>query len=134
MDGTWRFGIKHPCVDDIDDVEGFILKTSRDTHIACVHVPYRDSHPRFAIIYSHPSGSDLSDHLIGVPSLKDMARFYRCDIYSYDYSGYGLSSGHPGEANQNADIRAVYEHLTKARKCSPDKVCLIKIFLKMVTK
>ncbi|EYB89154.1 hypothetical protein Y032_0235g3183 [Ancylostoma ceylanicum] len=46
---------------------------------------------------------------MGVPNLLDLARFYKCDVYSYDYSGYGISSGHPSESNQKADIRAIYD-------------------------
>ena len=106
--GTWQVGICHPCMDDVDDAEAFVLETSRNNFIGCVKIAC-GGRPRFSMIYSHPSGSDLSDHLVGVPSLKDMARFYRCDIYCYDYSGYGISTGSPTESNQNADIRAVYQ-------------------------
>ncbi|GMR54260.1 hypothetical protein PMAYCL1PPCAC_24454, partial [Pristionchus mayeri] len=45
------------------------------------------------------------------------------DVYGFDYSGYGLSSGHPSERNMYADIHAVYDHV---RKEQPDKkICLI---------
>uniref|UniRef100_A0A0K0DG34 Peptidase_S9 domain-containing protein n=1 Tax=Angiostrongylus cantonensis TaxID=6313 RepID=A0A0K0DG34_ANGCA len=77
-------------------------------YIACVRVPTQ-SYSRYSILYSHPNASDLSDHVIGVPSLIDVARFYKCDVYAYDYSGYGISSGHASESNQKADIRAIYD-------------------------
>ncbi|KIH63431.1 hypothetical protein ANCDUO_06268, partial [Ancylostoma duodenale] len=77
-------------------------------YIACVRIA-APGRSRYSILYSHPNASDLSDHLMGVPSLLDLARFHKCDVYSYDYSGYGISSGHPSESNQKADIRALYD-------------------------
>ncbi|VDL66642.1 unnamed protein product, partial [Nippostrongylus brasiliensis] len=77
-------------------------------YIACVRVPTRST-SRYTILYSHPNASDLSDHLVGVPNLMDLARFHKCDVYSYDYSGYGISSGHASESNLRSDIRALYD-------------------------
>ncbi|PIO56879.1 hypothetical protein TELCIR_21720, partial [Teladorsagia circumcincta] len=104
-----RIGHKHPCADDIDDVEAFVLRTSKNNYIACVRIKAQRSEPRYSIIYSHPNASDLSDHLVGVPNLIDVARVHKCDVYSYDYSGYGISSGHASESNLKADVRAVYD-------------------------
>lgn len=68
-----RIGHRHPCADDIDDVEAFIVRTKRKNYIACVRVATQDV-SRYTILYSHPNASDLSDHLIGVPNLIDLAR------------------------------------------------------------
>ena len=35
----------------------------------------------------------------------------RCDVFAYDYSGYGQSSGSPSEYQLNADIDAAYHYL-----------------------
>ncbi|CAD6200217.1 unnamed protein product [Caenorhabditis auriculariae] len=96
-----------------------------DIHIACAYIPCPSRLPRFVVIYSHPNGSDISDHLIGVPSLLDFARFYKCDVYTYDYSGYGISSGCPGERQMYADIDAVYEYVVNEKKVKPSELVLL---------
>uniref|UniRef100_A0A7S0N1S3 Serine aminopeptidase S33 domain-containing protein n=1 Tax=Pyramimonas obovata TaxID=1411642 RepID=A0A7S0N1S3_9CHLO len=40
-----------------------------------------------------------------------MAHKLNVDIYAYDYSGYGASTGRPSEKNTYADITAVYDHI-----------------------
>ncbi|WKY03783.1 hypothetical protein Q1695_005050 [Nippostrongylus brasiliensis] len=119
-----RIGHRHPCADDIEDVEAFVLKTSKKNYIACVRVPTRST-SRYTILYSHPNASDLSDHLVGVPNLMDIARFHKCDVYSYDYSGYGISSGHASESNLRSDIRALYDHILSERGVRADEIVLI---------
>uniref|UniRef100_A0A1I7UIQ3 Peptidase_S9 domain-containing protein n=1 Tax=Caenorhabditis tropicalis TaxID=1561998 RepID=A0A1I7UIQ3_9PELO len=94
-------------------------------HWMCLRALSRRPTPRFTLLYSHPNGSDLSDHLIGVPSLIDIARFYRCEVYSYDYSGYGISGGIASEKNVYADIRAVYEYITQEKRIDPKRVVLL---------
>uniref|UniRef100_A0A0N4XBB7 Hydrolase_4 domain-containing protein n=1 Tax=Haemonchus placei TaxID=6290 RepID=A0A0N4XBB7_HAEPC len=115
----------HPCADDIEDVEAFIVRTRRNNYVACVRIPVSGI-PRYSILYSHPNASDLSDHLVGVPNLIDMARFHKCDVYSYDYCGYGISSGYASESNMKADIRAVYDVIFfTCAKRNPDQIVLI---------
>ncbi|CAI5443565.1 unnamed protein product [Caenorhabditis angaria] len=123
LDVRYHVGMRHPCADDIQKVEGFFLRTSRNNKIPCVHVKCPDGPARFTILYSHPNGSDLSDHLIGTPNFVDLARFYHCDVYSYDYTGYGISKGFPSEQNMYADVRAVYEHILLT--VQPDKIVLL---------
>ncbi|ULT93332.1 hypothetical protein L3Y34_003071 [Caenorhabditis briggsae] len=122
----YRFGLSHPCADDVKYVNAFTVKTAKKNTLGCVYIPCPDNRPpRFTLLYSHPNGSDLSDHLVGVPSLIDIARFYRCEVYSYDYSGYGISGGFASEANLYADIRAVYEHITIEKHVDPSRLILL---------
>lgn len=44
-----------------------------------------------------------------------LANSLGCEIYCYDYSGYGLSSGKPSEANIYEDVRTVYQHILETR-------------------
>ncbi|EFO90441.1 hypothetical protein CRE_18349, partial [Caenorhabditis remanei] len=123
----YRFGLSHPCAEDVKHARGFALKTANGNTIACIHIPCPDvsSSPRFTLLYSHPNGSDLSDHLVGVPSLIDLARFYRCEVYSYDYSGYGISGGIASEHNLYADIRAIYQYITMEKHVDPSRIVLL---------
>lgn len=38
------------------------------------------------------------------------------DVYFFDYSGYGLSTGKPSEAKVYMDIEAVYEYIRAERR------------------
>ncbi|CAB3406260.1 unnamed protein product [Caenorhabditis bovis] len=122
----YSVGILHHCANDVEEAEGFIVVTSRKKYVACVYIkcPTGDK-PRFTMLYSHPNGSDISDHLIGMPSLIDMARFYRCDVYTYDYTGYGMSRGSSSERNMYADISAVYNHIIEVRNVPASKIVMM---------
>lgn len=58
------------------------------------------------MIYSHGSRSDLGS---SYPTLIDMASIVKCDIISYDYSGYGYSEGAPSESEIFSDIEHVID-------------------------
>lgn len=64
--------------------------------------------PRYTVLFSHGNAVDLGQ----------MSSFYiglgtriNCNIFSYDYSGYGVSSGKPSEKNLYADIDAAWQAL-----------------------
>ncbi|GMS82312.1 hypothetical protein PENTCL1PPCAC_4487 [Pristionchus entomophagus] len=76
------------------------------------------------IIFAQPNSSDIGSfmqpHSVSFAAL---ANAMHMDIYAFDYSGYGLSSGYPSERNVYADVHAVYDYVRKER---PDKrICLI---------
>ncbi|TKR78361.1 hypothetical protein L596_019173 [Steinernema carpocapsae] len=120
----YRFGFEHQCAAEIEKVDCFFLRTSRNSLIACVFVrsPYRNA--RYTIVYAHPNASDISDHLSGCPSFHEVARFLNCDIISFDYSGYGISSGRPTEANVYADALAVFDYLIQKKKVPMENIIL----------
>lgn len=47
-----------------------------------------------------------------------------CNIFSYDYSGYGVSSGKPSEKNLYADIDAAWHALRTRYGISPENIIL----------
>ena len=64
--------------------------------------------PRYTVLFSHGNAVDLgqmSSFYIGLGSR------INCNIFSYDYSGYGVSSGKPSEKNLYADIDAAWQAL-----------------------
>lgn len=74
---------------------------------ACAPVPLTYA-PRYTVLFSHGNAVDLGQ----------MSSFYiglgtriSCNIFSYDYSGYGVSSGRPSEKNLYADIDAAWQAL-----------------------
>ncbi|KAG8651951.1 alpha/beta hydrolase domain-containing protein 17B isoform X2 [Manihot esculenta] len=67
-------------------------------------------HPfaRFTLLYSHGNAADLGQmHDLFI----ELRAHLRVNIMSYDYSGYGASSGKPSEFNTYYDIEAVYNCL-----------------------
>lgn len=47
-----------------------------------------------------------------------------CNIFSYDYSGYGMSTGKPTEKNLYADIDAAWHALRTRYGISPENIIL----------
>ncbi|ANM62411.1 alpha/beta-Hydrolases superfamily protein [Arabidopsis thaliana] len=67
-------------------------------------------HPfsRFTLLYSHGNAADLGQM---VDLFIELRAHLRVNIMSYDYSGYGASTGKPTELNTYYDIEAVYNCL-----------------------
>ncbi|OWM72828.1 alpha/beta hydrolase domain-containing protein 17B [Punica granatum] len=69
-------------------------------------------HPfaRFTLLYSHGNAADLGQMQ---ELFIELRAHLRVNIMSYDYSGYGASSGKPSEFNTYYDIEAVYNCLKR---------------------
>ncbi|GAB2300233.1 hypothetical protein Dimus_034271 [Dionaea muscipula] len=67
-------------------------------------------HPfaRFTVLYSHGNAADLGQMQ---ELFIELRAHLRVNIMSYDYSGYGASTGKPTELNTYSDIDAVYNCL-----------------------
>ncbi|KAK5964296.1 hypothetical protein GCK32_007444, partial [Trichostrongylus colubriformis] len=68
---------------------------------------------------------EIAERKKKIPKIYRANKVHKSDVYSYDYSGYGISSGHACESNVKADIRAVYEHMLNERGIQPDQIILI---------
>ena len=71
------------------------------------------------MIVSHGNATDIGytrDNML------DISRALNCNIFAYDYSGYGLSTGEPSISNCHADIDAVYDFLTKRKSIDPKTI------------
>lgn len=95
-------------------------QSSRGNRIACMYVR-ATANPKYTLLFSHGNAVDLGQ----------MSSFYlglgtriNCNIFSYDYSGYGASTGKPSEKNLYADINAAWLTLRSKYGVSPDKIIL----------
>lgn len=109
----------------------FWIETKLNSIIPAFHI----THPEASrtILYSHGNAEDLG---MIYDYLKDVSRVLKVNIFSYDYTGYGLSmekdpekremgnSPSPSEENVYADIDAAYDHLTRVIGVTPDKIIL----------
>ena len=78
---------------DNDQVQPFFVKTKRGNKIACTYIKYTSdkmlyerSKPKFVILFSHGNAVDIGQM---PPFYLTLASRLKCDIFSYDYSGYG---------------------------------------------
>ncbi|KAF5749539.1 alpha/beta hydrolase domain-containing protein 17B-like [Tripterygium wilfordii] len=69
-------------------------------------------HPfaRFTVLYSHGNAADLGQM---TELFIELRAHLRVNIMSYDYSGYGASTGKPSEFNTYHDVEAVYNCLKR---------------------
>ena len=88
-------------------VEMRVARTRRRNRVACTMIrAIPDAH--FTLLFSHGNAVDLgqmSSFLYG------LGYHLQCNVFSYDYSGYGCSTGKPSEKNLYADITAAFELL-----------------------
>nr|XP_055112936.1 alpha/beta hydrolase domain-containing protein 17A-like [Symphalangus syndactylus] len=105
---------------ELDTIEVFPTKSACGNRVSCVYVRCVPG-ARYTVLFSHSNAVDLgqmSSFYIGLGSR------LRCSIFSYDYSGYGASSGRPSERNLYADIDTARQALRTEYGISPDSIIL----------
>jgi len=70
---------------------------------------FRRSDSARTLLFSHGNSTDIG---IMFHHLRDMCSRLQCDVFAYEYSGYGESTGVPSEADLYSDIEAAYHYLT----------------------
>lgn len=89
------------------NVKVHLLDTKAGNKIVAMF--WRHPAARFTLLYSHGNAADLGQMQ---DLFLELRTHLRVNIMSYDYSGYGSSSGKPSEANTYHDIEAVFDCLT----------------------
>uniref|UniRef100_A0A3Q1CSL0 palmitoyl-protein hydrolase n=1 Tax=Amphiprion ocellaris TaxID=80972 RepID=A0A3Q1CSL0_AMPOC len=96
---------------ELDVTDVFLTRSSRGNRVGCMYI----------LLFSHGNAVDLGQ----------MSSFYiglgtriNCNIFSYDYSGYGVSTGKPSEKNLYADIDAAWHALRSRYGISPENIIL----------
>ncbi|NXA55904.1 AB17C protein, partial [Nothocercus julius] len=105
---------------ELDNIEVFVTKSGRGNRVGCMYVRCVPG-ARFTVLFSHGNAVDLGQ----------MSSFYiglgtriNCNIFSYDYSGYGVSTGKPSEKNLYSDIDAAWQALRTRYGISPENIIL----------
>lgn len=81
--------------------------TNRGNNTMGFHFRRQDA--KRTILFSHGNSTDIG---IMFPHLRDMCNNLKVDVFAYEYSGYGESTGVASEADLYADIDAAYHYLT----------------------
>ncbi len=92
------------------------LPVTADRKIAVLSLP--NPEVKLTILYSHGNAEDLGD---GRPKLERI-RESGYSVVAYDYEGYGLSDGAPGERRTYRDIEAVYRYVVDELKVPPEQI------------
>ncbi|KAI1718729.1 serine aminopeptidase, s33 domain-containing protein [Ditylenchus destructor] len=94
--------------------ETFIVKSDSKNYLVCVWTKCA-SFTKTVILFAHANAVDLGVFAQLEINFQDFSRVIKADVYAFDYSGYGLSTGKPSEENIYKDIRAVYEYICTTR-------------------
>ncbi|MCF8131129.1 MAG: alpha/beta hydrolase [Deltaproteobacteria bacterium] len=72
------------------------------------------------ILFCHGNAGNISHRLGNVQKLLSNG----CQVFIYDYRGYGKSTGNPSRKGIYSDGVAAYDYLVKNRNISPDRIFL----------
>lgn len=100
--------------------EVFFAKHGRNEKIACMFLKAHST-PKFTILFSHGNAADIglmSSFYLG------LATKTGCNVFGYDYSGYGLSSGKPTEKSLYTNIEVAWKELNRRYQVPAEKVIL----------
>lgn len=100
----WQFSTS-----ELEHFDVFYAQHGRSDRIACMYVKVCRN-PKFTILFSHGNAADLglmSSFYLG------LGNKINCNVFGYDYSGYGLSSGKPSEKSLYTNIEVAWNELRK---------------------
>jgi len=100
------------------DVTAFVT-TDKGQTIPVLHIKHRA--PRFTFLFSHGNAEDIGVNKIFCEWLSEQLKV---DIVTYDYTGYGMADGEPGEPNLYTDCTAVYAWMKKTLNLRSDQIIL----------
>ena len=100
----------------VESPEFIQLITSDGERIYAYYLPNENA--KYTLLVSHGNAEDIGYML---PLFREMHK-HGFSVFSYDYHGYGISSGRPTEKNAYLDIDAAYNHLTKDLHVAPENI------------
>ena len=102
------------------DAEDLVfIPVAEEERIAALHL--RNPDASCAVLFSHGNAEDLGH----VRPYCELMRRQGFDVLAYDYRGYGLSDGHPGEDRACQDILAAYDYLRRHFSGTGDDIILL---------
>ncbi|KAG5676889.1 hypothetical protein PVAND_006693 [Polypedilum vanderplanki] len=104
-----------------DHFDAFYAKTKRRNRIACLHIKSPKKDAKFTLLFSHGNAADLG--MLCSFYLK-LVNQLNINLFSYDYSGYGRSTGSASEKNLYSDIESAYNILLKRYNLKKENVIL----------
>ena len=106
--------------DEKERIEVGYIDTPRGNRIVTSFIRYSNV-VQETILFSHGNAEDLG---LTAGFLLEMSDEFNCNVFSYDYSGYGRSTGKPSEGNLYSDIEAAWKVLRTKYEIPEEKVVL----------
>ncbi|VBB32752.1 unnamed protein product, partial [Acanthocheilonema viteae] len=102
-----------------ENVEMSIIRTRRSSYLPILRISNNlssDKCEKLVVLFSQPNSSDLGCFFRpqGL-NFSHISELLKVDLYVYDYSGYGISTGSPSEKNIYADIEAAYKYVSESQ-------------------
>lgn len=89
---------------DLNTIDVHYQDTANGNKIICILLKHES--PKFTMIVSHNVNEDVCSQLDFLGHLRDSLH---CNVFSYEYSGFGLATGERSEANIYADADAALD-------------------------
>lgn len=83
--------------------------------------PARDA-TRYMLVYAHPNAVDIG---MMVGEMEYFSRKAQMDVLLFEYRGYGLCDGRPGEEEIDYDTEAVYDFVINELLVPPSRIILM---------
>jgi len=82
------------------------LHTTRQEVIPAFYVNREGA--KFTLLFSHGNAEDLG---LIIRYFREVSHILKVNVFSYEYSGYGMSTGQPSEFGVYADIEAAFKYV-----------------------
>mmetsp|Transcript_97946 Transcript_97946/g.277055 ORF Transcript_97946/g.277055 Transcript_97946/m.277055 type:complete len:268 (+) Transcript_97946:43-846(+) len=82
------------------------LNTDAGEVIPAFYIAKSDA--RFTLLFSHGNAEDLG---LIIRYFRDLSQILRVNVFSYEYTGYGMSTGQPQEKAVYADVVAAFRYI-----------------------
>ncbi len=93
-----------------------VTEAAESPKIAVLSLPNPEA--KLTLIYSHGNAEDLGNGYRKLERMRDSGY----SVVAYDYQGYGLSDGTPGERCTYRDIETVYRYVVDKLKVPPEQI------------
>ncbi|TKR58854.1 hypothetical protein L596_030243 [Steinernema carpocapsae] len=74
------------------------------------------------LLFAQPNSSDIGSCMMTDPNLVDICDFLNCDMFGFDYSGFGMSEGRPTESTVYRDIESAFAYVCQTFGYTPEDV------------
>jgi fermentation-respiration switch protein FrsA (DUF1100 family) len=95
--------------------EEVFFRTSDNVEINGWFLPAKDAH--YTVLFCHGNAGNISHRLEKLKFFHDLT----CNVFIFDYRGYGRSRGRPSEKGLYQDVKGAYDYLL-SQKITPEKI------------
>jgi fermentation-respiration switch protein FrsA (DUF1100 family) len=95
------------------------LNVSNGETISAIHLNNQES--KYTILFNHGNAEDIGTTRTTLEELREMG----FSVFTYDYRGYGTSSGTASEGNSYEDADTAYRYMVEKLQIAPDNIIVL---------